>query len=55
MSSIESIELWSAAKIIGRECATVNKEYLLCKKYEGKNPTPCLEKSKLVTACAADM
>jgi hypothetical protein len=33
--SIESIELWAAAKIIGRECASINKAYFMCKKEKG--------------------
>eukprot|EP00600_Ochromonadales_sp_CCMP1393_P006230 CAMPEP_0174960222 /NCGR_PEP_ID=MMETSP0004_2-20121128/3593_1 /TAXON_ID=420556 /ORGANISM="Ochromonas sp., Strain CCMP1393" /LENGTH=101 /DNA_ID=CAMNT_0016208589 /DNA_START=101 /DNA_END=406 /DNA_ORIENTATION=- len=52
-TTVGSLELWASAKIIGRECATVNKEFLLCKKYEGStSPTACLEKGDLSTACA---
>jgi hypothetical protein len=54
--SVGSIELWAAAKIIGRECATVNKEFLLCKKYEGYNaPFACLQKGEVATSCATQM
>jgi hypothetical protein len=54
--SVGSIELWAAAKIIGRECATVNKEFLLCKKYDGFNrPLACLSKGEAATACATGM
>ena len=55
MSNIGSVELWAAAKIVGRECATVNKEYLLCKKYEGTAPNTCMQKSEIVTACTAQV
>ena len=37
--SIDSIELWAAAKIIGRECATVNKTFFVCKKDKGERYT----------------
>mmetsp|Transcript_16974 Transcript_16974/g.37761 ORF Transcript_16974/g.37761 Transcript_16974/m.37761 type:complete len:104 (+) Transcript_16974:51-362(+) len=54
--SVGSIELWAAAKIIGRECATVNKEFLLCKKYEGYNaPFACLQKGEVATSCATQI
>jgi hypothetical protein len=51
MSLVSSIDLWTSAKFIGRECATVNKDYLLCKQQANDDPRPCLEQSALVTAC----
>lgn len=48
---ISSIDLWTAAKFIGRECATVNKEFLICKNEANDDPRPCTEKGALATAC----
>ena len=50
-----SIELWAASKVIGRECATVNKEFLLCKKHEGTSLTACSKKGEIAQACASDV
>jgi len=53
---IESVEVWTAAKIIGRECATVSKEYFMCKKLHGeKHPTPCLKFAEVAHACGTDV
>ncbi len=52
MSSISSVELWAAAKFIGRECATVNKDYIHCKQKSGADPSACTEHGDLATACA---
>jgi hypothetical protein len=52
---VGSIELWAASKFIGRECATVNKEYLLCKKHEGESVTACLNRSEAAIACGANV
>lgn len=49
-----SLELWAAAKIIGRECATINKDYLLCKR-EDENPKTCEKHADKVTDCAHGM
>lgn len=46
-----SLDLWAAAKIIGRECSTVNKDYLICKKEKGENPTVCASQGDLVATC----
>ena len=35
--SIGSLDLFTSAKVIGRECATINKDFLLCKKELGNN------------------
>jgi hypothetical protein len=51
-SAISSIELWASAKFIGRECATVNKDFVLCKKTKGENPAECANHGDLVTSCA---
>jgi len=45
-------ELWAASKIIGRECATVNKEFFLCKKRAGDEPAACESQSVLSSLCA---
>jgi hypothetical protein len=52
---VGSIELWAASKFIGRECATVNKEYLLCKKHEGESVSACLNRSEAAIACGANV
>jgi hypothetical protein len=49
---VTSIELWASAKFIGRECATANKEYVMCKKEKGMNPTACLELGDRAVDCA---
>jgi len=46
-----SLALWAASKIIGRECATINKEFFLCKKERGENPTSCEAESVRVSLC----
>jgi hypothetical protein len=55
MSSISSVELWAAAKFIGRECASVNKDYILCKQQSGANPAACAQQGELATACATQV
>ena len=40
--------------LLGRECSTINKDYLLCKKSDS-NPVVCLDKSKEVTNCSNEM
>eukprot|EP01033_Poteriospumella_lacustris_P007659 gene7659-gene8396 len=55
MSHISSVDLWTAAKFIGRECATVNKEFILCKHEANGDPRPCLEKGALVTSCTSNV
>lgn len=51
-SLITSLELWTSAKFIGRECATANKNYLICKKTQGDDPKLCAAQAELVTSCA---
>ena len=51
MSAPTSIELWASSKIIGRECATVNKDYFVCKK-GSQNPADCETQSTLASLCA---
>jgi hypothetical protein len=51
MSAPSSLELWAASKIIGRECAKVNKEFFQCKKGSEK-PADCEANSVLVSLCA---
>ena len=33
-----SLELWAAAKVIGRECSAINREFFICKKERGGAP-----------------
>lgn len=60
MSAIGSLDLWTSSKVIGRECSTVNKDYLLCKKNAGgsninTDPEVCVDQSKLVSSCATNI
>ncbi len=42
--------LWAASKLIGRECASENLNFLECKK-EDPNPQACVNAGKGVTQC----
>lgn len=46
-----SVDLWTAAKVVGRECSQVNLDYLWCKKDNGLNPELCAKEGEFVTAC----
>eukprot|EP01041_Mallomonas_annulata_P000852 gene852-1658_t len=48
-----AFELWAASKIIGRECATENKLFFICKKEKGLNPLDCEAESSNVTNCVS--
>ena len=50
-----SLQLWAAAKIVGRECATVSKEYFLCKKEKGENPAECLKEAQEAMKCTSNV
>ena len=50
-NSIPFADLFSASKIIGRECATASKEYFACKYEKGKNPELCLKEAEAVMRC----
>ncbi len=50
-----SMELMAASKVIGRECATLNKKYIQCKVDRGEHPALCVEEGKLASQCGADM
>eukprot|EP01040_Poterioochromonas_malhamensis_P007546 gene7548-8147_t len=50
--SLTSVELWAAAHFIGRECATQNKEFVLCKKEDAENPNACLKQGEIAKNCA---
>jgi hypothetical protein len=54
-SSISSVDLWAASKFIGRECATMNKNYILCKQTAQNNPMTCAEQGDLATTCAINV
>ncbi len=47
-----SVELWAAAKVIGRECSAINKEFFICKKEKGANPDACAAQAALSSTCA---
>jgi hypothetical protein len=49
-----SSELVAASKIIGYECATINREYLECKKNKGNNPAECKTQADFVTTCTTN-
>ena len=46
-----SMEIWAASKFIGRECATINKLFYVCKRDNGDNPTVCSKEGKAVLDC----
>mmetsp|Transcript_92530 Transcript_92530/g.181298 ORF Transcript_92530/g.181298 Transcript_92530/m.181298 type:complete len:106 (+) Transcript_92530:87-404(+) len=52
---IESLDIWAVNKIIARECASINKDYLVCKKYEGARINACQKPGELVAACTAEV
>ena len=51
-NSIPFLDLFSASKIMGRECASVNKAYFACKYEKGKNPELCLKEAEAVMRCS---
>jgi hypothetical protein len=52
---LTSMELWAASKIIGRECATANKNYIICKRENGNQPELCESEAIIVEKCATSM
>mmetsp|Transcript_5233 Transcript_5233/g.5363 ORF Transcript_5233/g.5363 Transcript_5233/m.5363 type:complete len:104 (-) Transcript_5233:180-491(-) len=50
-----SIQLWAASKIIGRECATENRKFFMCKKDKGQNPLDCESEGTGVTNCVTQV
>jgi hypothetical protein len=50
-STPTSVELWTASKIVGRECATVGKEFFICKRDNGDKPSECAAEAALVMSC----
>ena len=54
-SSIKSSELYTAAKIIGRECSEANLDYYNCKKELGENPKACKSQGSRVNKCVTAM
>ena len=53
--NLTSLELWGASKIIGRECATINKNYFICKQEKGPNPELCKSLAQQVISCASNV
>ena len=53
--SVKSSELYTTAKIIGRECADVNLAFYSCKKALGKDPKVCMEQGSKVKSCVDSM
>jgi hypothetical protein len=47
-----SIELYSAGKVIARECAEVNLDYLRCMKKNRNDTFDCLEGAGKTLSCA---
>lgn len=52
--STDSSALWGAAKLIGRECSTVNKNFYKCKKSD-RDPAACLEHGAAATECGLNV
>ena len=55
MSTATSLELISASKFIGRECASINKTYIECKAAKGLDPRECIHLANDVTGCTESM
>lgn len=54
-STPTSLELWTVSKILGRECATVNKDFFVCKRDMGDKPSHCAAQADLVMNCTHNM
>ena len=52
---IDSIELWAAGKIVARECATINKDYMICKKEEGSGVDVCAVQAAATLVCTTEV
>lgn len=52
VARLSSFELWGGAKFIGRECATENKNYIMCKIDKGEHPDACMELGNMVAQCS---
>lgn len=46
-----SLDLYTISKIVGRECATQNKEFFMCKKEKGEKPSECEKQGAAVMIC----
>ncbi|XP_052744024.1 NADH dehydrogenase [ubiquinone] 1 alpha subcomplex subunit 8-like [Bicyclus anynana] len=51
---LSTATLMSAAPYVGKHCEAVNNEFMLCR-YENKDPRPCVEIGKKVTACTMQL
>ena len=55
-NNIRFVELWASAKVIGRECATINKDWLKCRqKINGDAPGHCMPELEEVLKCTSKM
>ena len=50
-----SMELWAAGKVIGRECAAINKSFMKCKMEKGEHPGLCIDQGDLVRVCTKNV
>lgn len=50
-----SMEIWAASKFIGRECASLNKAFYLCKRDKGDEPRACFAEGAKVLACGNEV
>ena len=50
-----SMDLWAAGKFLGRECSTVNKNFLKCKMEKGEHPGVCIDHGDLVRVCTKNV
>ena len=46
-----SMEIWAASKFIGRECASLNKAFYICKRDRGEEPKQCAAEGQQVLKC----
>ncbi len=49
------MEIWAASKFIGRECATLNKIFYMCKQEKGDEPKACASEGIEVMKCGNDV
>jgi hypothetical protein len=54
-NAIKSSELYTAAKIVARECSEANLAFYECKKELGANPKVCKAQGKAVDKCVKGM
>jgi hypothetical protein len=55
MNNPSSVDLWAAAKFIGRECSSINRALVQCKMEKGKHPGVCINQASLAASCGKNV